>query len=211
MAPPALHRFDGESRAAPAVRQTCCPPPQPRAPRLDPPQVQMSARARADPVGLAQRRCQVDRLPARVEKRDAAACIALPGTTQHRSLSFNPPHTRNSGYLPYQITPAAVLAVAERSSVRRPAGTDAIGAIGAALKHREYGRHVCSECAHQPSRRRAPRRPIGGRHDRIGDRMGQELKSKKAPTMTVKLVGANEPCEPRGTRKYRVHRIATND
>ncbi|MDN7486057.1 hypothetical protein QZM38_35190, partial [Burkholderia orbicola] len=41
-----------------------------------------------------------DWLPARLEERDDAVRTALPGTIQHWSLNLNPPHTRNSGYLP---------------------------------------------------------------------------------------------------------------
>ncbi len=61
-------------------------------------------RAQTDLAGAAQRRGQVDRLPARLEERDdavrtAAVRTALPGTIQHGSPNLNPPHARNSGYL----------------------------------------------------------------------------------------------------------------
>ncbi|MDN7747715.1 hypothetical protein QZM96_27965, partial [Burkholderia multivorans] len=42
----------------------------------------------------------VDRLSARLEERDDPVRAALPGTIQHWNLNLNPPHTRNSGYLP---------------------------------------------------------------------------------------------------------------
>ncbi|ABC37750.1 transposase, putative [Burkholderia thailandensis E264] len=55
-------------------------------------------RAQTDLAGAAQRRCQVDRLPARLEECHDSVRTALPGTIQHWSLNLNPPHTRNSGY-----------------------------------------------------------------------------------------------------------------
>ncbi|KGV80393.1 putative transposase [Burkholderia pseudomallei MSHR3951] len=75
-------------------------------------------RAQTDLAGAAQRRGQVDRLPARLEERDdavrtAAVRTALPGTIQHGSPNLNPPHARNSGYLR-----AARIACRFRGSVR---------------------------------------------------------------------------------------------
>lgn len=58
-----------------------------------------SLRRRSCRCGVAQRRCQMDRLPARLEKRDDPVRAVLPRTFQYRNLILNLPHTQNSGSL----------------------------------------------------------------------------------------------------------------
>ncbi|WP_414143369.1 transposase domain-containing protein, partial [Burkholderia multivorans] len=55
----------------------------------------------------------MDRLSARLEERDDPVRAALPGTIQHWNLSLNPPHTRNSGYLPF-VSKSAVTQARQR-------------------------------------------------------------------------------------------------
>ncbi|WP_320338622.1 hypothetical protein, partial [Burkholderia multivorans] len=58
----------------------------------------------------------VDRLSARLEERHDAVRTALPGTIQHWNLNLNPPHTRNSGYLPSPLIGNGYLRVLTQSS-----------------------------------------------------------------------------------------------